>query len=318
MRLMDGVQQEDSVLQLRLLGCPEFSDAAEPGLHSLLAQPKSLGVLAYIALAPAPGYRRRDTLVALFWPGQDQPHARGALRRVLHLLRDALGGGALVRRGSEDIAVARQFLTTDVAAFDQACAEGTWGDALTLYRGDLLEGFYLSGVASEFDHWLDQERLRLRKRARWAAEQLSASELAAGHVALAAEFASRAVSLFPDDEPQLRRLLRLLAELGDSAGANMAYQTFTDRVAAEYDTVPAPETQALIATIRSRTVPRERSSAQSFQPAATVVVTEPRAFPPSEPPSSGPASALRDRWGPLVWLAAGLLFATLALSTLSR
>ncbi len=321
MRLTDGVQQKDSVLQLRLLGSPEFSDAAEPGLHSLLAQPKSLGVLAYIALAPAPGYRRRDTLVGLFWPGQDQPHARGALRRVLHLLRDALGGGALVRRGIEDIAVAPQLLTTDVAAFDQACAEGNWRDALALYRGDLLEGFYLSGVAPEFDHWLDQERLRLRKRARWAAEQLSASEFAAGHVPLAAEFASRAVSLFPDDEPQLRRLLRLLAELGDGAGANMAYQMFADRVAAEYDAVPAPETQALIATIRSRTVPRERSSAQSFQPGAPTApatVTEGRVSPPPEPASSGPASALRDRWGPLAWLAAGLLFAALAFSTLSR
>lgn len=317
MRLTEGMRRDDSVLQLRLLGSPEFSSAGQPGLHSLLAQPKSLAVLAYIALAPPPGYRRRDTIVALFWPGQDQPHARGALRRILHLLRDALGSGALIGRGVEDIAVAQHLLTTDVAAFVQACAKGSWRDALALYRGDLLEGFYLSGVSPEFDHWLDQERHRLRKRARWAAEQLSESELAAGHIPVAAEFAARAVDLFPEDEPQLRRLLQLLVELGDGAGANRAYQSFADRLAAEFDATPAPETQALIATIRSRTIPRERSSAQLVLPAGGRVMTERRAAPPA-PASSGTASTLRERWGPIVWLAAGLLLATLGLTTLGR
>jgi len=317
LRLTDGIQQEDSVLQLRLLGSTEFSGAGRPELQSLLAQPKSLGVLAYIALAPPPGYRRRDTIVALFWPGQDQPHARGALRRILYLLRDALGGGALVRRGVEDIAVAPHLLTTDVAAFDRACAAGTWPDALALYRGDLLEGFYLSGVAPEFDHWLDQERHRLRKRARWAAEQLSEAELAAGNLAAAAELASRAVNLVPDDEPQLRRLLRLLAELGDGAGANRAYQTFAERIASEFDATPAPETQALIATIRSRTVPRERSSARVVRPDTVGPMIERRSVAPA-PAASGTTSRYRERWGVVVWLAAGLLLFTLGLTALGR
>lgn len=214
--------------------------------------------------------------------------------------------------------MARQFLTTDVSAFDRACAEGNWRDALALYGGELLDGFFLSGVAPEFDHWLDHERLRLRKGARRAAEQLAESELAAGNVPVAAEFTSRAVSLFPDDEPQLRRLLRLLSELGDGAGANRAYQTFADRVAAEFDAVPAPETQALIAMIRSRTVPRERSSAKSFRPAADTVMAESRTVAPPATVSPGSASTMRERWGPVMLLAAGLLFATLALSTLGR
>lgn len=55
MRLTEGIQNMDSVLQLRLLGSPEFSGSSEPTLQSLLAQPKSLAVLAYIALAPPPG-----------------------------------------------------------------------------------------------------------------------------------------------------------------------------------------------------------------------------------------------------------------------
>jgi DNA-binding SARP family transcriptional activator len=313
---MEGIRVTDSAIRLQLLGSPELSGVVERRGRSLLTQPKSLGVLAFVALAPPPGYRRRDTVAALFWPEQDQPHARGALRRVLHLLRDALGDGAVVRRGNEDIAVAPEFLTTDVAAFDRACAAGDWEGALALYRGDLLEGFFLPGVAPEFEHWLDQERLALRKRARWAAEQLAESALEAGLVPSAAEYAARAVSLFPDDEPQLRRLLRLLAELGDGAGANRTYQSFAERIAAEYDAVPAPETQALISGIRSRTVPRARSSAKLFRQSTTAVAEQPIAGPPA-PATSGPPSVTRERSGLAVWLGVGLLFAALALSALA-
>ena len=56
-------------------------------------------------------------------------------------------------------------------------------------------------------------------------------------------------TLFPHDEPPLRRLLRLLSDLRDGAGANRAYQSFADRIATEFDAKPAPETQALIARV---------------------------------------------------------------------
>lgn len=315
-QLAQVIRQDPGVCQLRLLGSPEFLSAGTSGVTGLLAQPKSLAVLAFIALAPPPGYRRRDNIVAVFWPELDQPHARGALRRILHVLRDALGSDLLVRRGVEDIGISERLLHTDVAAFDQACAEGRCRDALAIYRGDLLDGFYLSAASPDFDHWLDQERYRLRRRARRAAEQVAESELAAGNLAGAAEFLSRAVSLFPDDEPQLRRLLRLLSEMGDGAGANRAYQSFADRVATEFDAKPAPETQALIATIRSRTVPRARSSAQSFDPVVGTMMAEGQANAPLAPVSQGMAS-VRQPWVPIVWLAA-LLGAMLVISTLAR
>jgi DNA-binding SARP family transcriptional activator len=318
LRLTEGLRGGDSAIRLRLLGSPELSGVVEPRGHSLLAQPKSLGVLAYVALAPPPGYRRRDAMAALFWPEQDQSHARGALRRVLHLLRDALGEQAITRRGNEDIAVASELVTTDAAAFDEACAAGHWEAALDLYRGDLLEGFYLPGVAPQFEHWLDQERVALRKRARRAAEQLSESALAAGNLSSSAEYAARAVSLFPDDEPQLRRLLRVLAELGDGAGANRAYHAFARRLATEYDVAPAPETQALIAGIRSRSVPRARTSAKLLrQPAVPPAADPPAAMPPV--PTTLPSSPVaRARWGFAAWLGLGLLAFALALTTLGR
>src|SRR2546426_8861371 len=70
-------------------------------LKSVLAQPKRVALLAYLAAATPKRLHRRDSLVALFWPELDQEHARAALRQALHGLRHALGEGVLVSRGDE-------------------------------------------------------------------------------------------------------------------------------------------------------------------------------------------------------------------------
>src|SRR5439155_727113 len=47
-------------------------------LKSVLAQPKRVALLAYLAAATPKRLHRRDSLVALFWPELDQEHARAA------------------------------------------------------------------------------------------------------------------------------------------------------------------------------------------------------------------------------------------------
>src|SRR3989442_1335006 len=51
-------------------------------LKSVLAQPKRVALLAYLAAATPKRLHRRDSLVALFWPELDQEHARAALRQA--------------------------------------------------------------------------------------------------------------------------------------------------------------------------------------------------------------------------------------------
>jgi len=89
---------------------------------------------------------RRDSLVALFWPELDQEHARAALRQALHGLRHALGDGVLVTRGDEDIGLDAERIRCDVVEFERAAVAGQLADALDLYRGDLLEGFFIRGA----------------------------------------------------------------------------------------------------------------------------------------------------------------------------
>src|SRR5204863_3170276 len=101
------------MIRLRTLGAVDLKDSEGRELRPLLTQPKRLALLTYLALAGSSGFRRRDTVVALFWPELDEEHARGSLR----FLRRSLGEGIIVSRGEEEIGVDRGVLRCDATAF---------------------------------------------------------------------------------------------------------------------------------------------------------------------------------------------------------
>src|SRR6266436_6166567 len=148
---------EGPVVEFRILGALNLLGAGGRELTSVLAQPKRVALLAYLAAATPRRPHRRDSLVALFWPELDQEHARAALRQALHGLRHALGDRVLVTRGDEDIGLDEAQIRCDVIDFERAAEAGRLADALELYRGDLLEGFFIRS-APEFEQWLEDER----------------------------------------------------------------------------------------------------------------------------------------------------------------
>src|SRR4029453_6093599 len=152
------------MIELRTLGALELASAESNAVGSVLAQPRRAALLCYLALALPRGFHRRDTLFALFWPEYDADQARHALRQAVYFLRHALGATSIRSRGDEELALAPEEVRCDVWSFDAAIDEGRPADALALYRGELLTGFHIS-AAPEFEHWLDQERSRLRQRA---------------------------------------------------------------------------------------------------------------------------------------------------------
>src|SRR3989442_1282775 len=239
------------MIELRLLGRLSLTSAAGRDVRALLGQPRRLALLAYLAAATPPGFHRRDSLLALFWPELDQEHARAALRQALHVVRDALGAGAVASRGDEEIGLDVDRVSCDVAAFGRAVDREEFREALDLYRGNLLEGFFISG-APDFERWLEAERSRLRDMAARAARMLGEHYEADGDVTAAAHWVRRALELAPNEEALLRRLVPVLDRHGDRAGALQAYAEFTARLAEEYQAQPAPETEALVAAVRAR------------------------------------------------------------------
>jgi len=239
-------------IEFRTFGTASVCDASGEEIAGLMAQPKRMALLAYLALARPPGYHRRDTIAALLWPELDQQHSRAALRKSLYGLRDALGAETLVGRGDQEVAVLPEHLWCDAAAFETALEEGRPRDALELYRGDLLAGFSAPDVASEFEEWLGGERDRLRARAAEGAWQVAASAEQEGDATEAAVWGRRACGLAPDDETYVRRLIQLHDRLGDRAGALKAYEGLLAYLREEYQAEPAPETRALVEAIKSR------------------------------------------------------------------
>ena len=271
------------MIELRTLGRLDLRDSEGREVRSILSPTKRFALLAYLAVAVPRGFHRRDILLALFWPELDQEHARRALRQALYLIRRSMADAVVVSRGDEEIGLDWDAFWCDAAAFEAMLDEGQPEDALEVYRGDLLEGFHLSGCA-EFERWLDDEQSRLRKRAAQAAWSLAEREEQAGNAVQAGHWARRGVTLSPGDETALRRLVELLDRLGDRAGAVREYEAFARRLAEEYELEPSAETRELIEAIRS---PQEITPSTP-QPASSL--------PAQKAPEDAPSGALADRY----------------------
>lgn len=239
------------MIRLSMLGAVDLRGAEDRQLHTVLAQPKRLALLAYLAAATPRAFHSRDTLLALLWPDLNHEHARAALRQALYVLRGALGDSAVVTCGDGVIGLNHARVWCDVSAFDRAIDAGNRAEALTLYGGELLAGFHVSG-APEFERWLDGTRTRLAGRAATAAWALTECEERRGDLIGALEWARRLLVLDPDDERALRRVVALLNRLGDRMAALRVYREFSRRIAADYEMDPAPETEALISAICSQ------------------------------------------------------------------
>src|SRR5438552_1195628 len=185
------------MIRLRTLGAVDLKDSEGRELRPLLTQPKRLALLTYLALAGSSGFSRRDTVAALFWPELDEEHARGSLRQALRFLRRSLGERVIVSRGEEEIGVDRGVLRCDATAFMEACEAGRDAEALDLYQGAFLDGFFVSEAAPELERWVEDERIDLRRRAAASAWALADGYRLAGDRHGAAALARRAAGVGP-------------------------------------------------------------------------------------------------------------------------
>jgi len=237
------------MIELRTLGPLDLRDPDGREVRSVLAQPKRLALLTYLAVGVPDGFARRDTLLGMFWPESSDERARGALRQAVLYLRRSLGEEVLVNRAEDELGIAGGAIRCDATEFRAALGRGDDATALSLYRGDLLDGFFVTD-APGFERWLEDERGALKNEATAAAWRLADAATEAGEVAVALDWAGRGVDLAPMDEAGVRRRMALLASTGDRAGAVGAYRDFAQRLAEELELEPASATRALVDEIR--------------------------------------------------------------------
>jgi serine/threonine-protein kinase len=242
---------DEPVLVLRVLGGMHLEGAGGEDDHPILRQPKRVALLAYLAMGPEGSFRRRDSLIGLFWPESNPDRARHSLRQALYVLRKEVGARALRTRGDEEVGIDPAVIACDAARFEILAHSGRAAAAMEQYGGELLPGFYVDD-APEFERWLDVERVRLRRLAAQLCWNLVEEAGQRGDHLGAVRRAREAVDLDPFDETSLHRLVELLDLLGDRAGALAAFDHFARRLSEEYAAQPSPETMQLVQRVRSR------------------------------------------------------------------
>ena len=238
------------MIRLRTLGSVELETDGGHDVRAVLAQPKRLALLIYLAAARPFRVHRRDDLLALFWPDLDEARGRDALNQALRFLRQALGAEAFVKRGTEDVGLDRERVWCDVAAFQEGLDEERPDHALELYRGDFLQGFFVE-ESGGFEEWVERQRATLRESAARGSRRLADQNAESGALTLAIQWGRRAIDLVPDDERALRRLLRWYDRAGDRAGAFRAYEAFAKRFAEEFGAPLSAETKELVEKLRT-------------------------------------------------------------------
>ena len=240
------------MMKLWIFGGIDLRAADGTPLDALLTQQHATALLAYMAAVKSETFFRRDRLVGMLWPENDQGSARTNLRKALHQLRDAVGRKALVSRGDEEIALAPGAVWCDVVEFDEAFKNKRFAQALELYeRGPMLDAFNLPN-ADGFERWVADTRSRLSDMAAAASWRMAEYHQENAEYTEAGRWARRTVAFRPDDERQLRNALTLLDQNGDRAGAIAVYKHFCEWLRKELDVAPSRETQLLIEQIKRR------------------------------------------------------------------
>jgi DNA-binding SARP family transcriptional activator/Tfp pilus assembly protein PilF len=276
---------------IRTFGTLDLRRPDDSPIAGLLAQPKRMGLLVFLAAAEPNQPSSRDTILAMFWPETPAPRARRALNQALYELRQALGPNVIVSRGDQGIALERPRLCCDAVAFRSAIADGALVDAMALYRGEFLDGFFVSG-APEFERWQAQQRDLFRRSASAAAARLSELARSEGRPEEAVQWARRHLEIARHDERGLRHLMNLLTESGNPAEAIEAFTAFAGNLTAELEIEPSAESRRLLQEIRSSvlTIPARRRSRTVVLP-----LSEPKLD--SRPiPSRGSSSWAGGRW----------------------
>ncbi len=236
--------------------------------------------LAFLALLAAAGERglSRDQLLGYLWTESSSETARHSLEQLLYGLRRSLGDDAFV--GVNPIRLNREVVSSDLDDFEAAVSGGLFAQAVALYHGSFLSGFFLD-AAPEFEKWTESQRARLAGRYTDALHRLAEGAEKSGDHAAAAEWRKRLVEADPLSSRHTLAYLRALVTSGDRGAALQHARVHELLVRRELESAPDPSITAFAAALRAEAAdPSPRT-----MPRGAVLVS-----PQSQVASSPPAS----------------------------
>ncbi|MBM4460682.1 MAG: hypothetical protein FJ011_23470, partial [Chloroflexi bacterium] len=242
-------------LQLRCLGrlSLHLREALEPAPRELPlpATLKAQSLLTYLVVHRNQPHTR-DHLAELFWGDRPEHNARHSLATALWQIRRCLPADDLILADVADVQFnPRSLFWLDVAEFERLArhapgasrpeggAPGTsvLQQAVELYRGPFLDGFY--------DDWVLSERYRLESLYCDALAGLMAAQAAQGKHAASLTAALRLLEQDPLREDAHRAAMIAYCRLGQRPAALAQYARCQQILQAELGVAPMAETVAL-------------------------------------------------------------------------
>ena len=263
---------------------------------------KTAALLAYLAYH-LPQAQPREILIDRLWPNVTLTAGRQSLSTALTSLRQQLEppgtpAGSILVADRQVVGLSPKEVTTDVLAFNRlrqvaanARARGMGSDAtgaiveaVALYKGALLAGFY--------EDWSVDEANRLSDAYRHMLGELVEDMAGAGQYGAAIDYAHRAVAANPVDEAAHRRLMQLYIATGQPAVAQQHFAKLVELLEDELGMGPEEVTIEIGRTAaqyvgRPTTLINLQLPATSTDPPLPAPVTDP-STPAIPAPASGP------------------------------
>jgi DNA-binding SARP family transcriptional activator len=229
------------------LGALQISLGGKPLASDGRASNRTRELLVFL-LAHPPGPTKEQVGVA-FWPDATTEQVKNAFHVTLHRLRKLLGGPESVVADGARYRVAVPHAIDSVRFENEMNAALRTNDAsrleraVAMYGGDFLQG-------EDAGEWCLPIRARLRQlhlRGLFALGQLHESR---ARYTDAAEVYSRVLSRDPFHEPAARQLMICHARLGSRSESLLVYRQLEQRLRADLQAMPEPETATLFDRLR--------------------------------------------------------------------
>jgi TolB-like protein/Tfp pilus assembly protein PilF len=241
------------MITVQLLGgaCLRSGDAP---LNGPPAQRHRIALLTLIVAAwPQP--LSRDRAMAMLWPERDTLAARRLLNLAVHVLRAALGEGAVASTG-DGLALNPSLLSCDLHELRAAIAADASERVVRLYTGPLLDGFHLDD-SIEFGYWLDERRRELAHAYVGALLALAERQERSGDVQGRVRTCRRLVAADPHSGVHAQALMRALEAAGDRTGAIQHGSEHAHRLRADLELEPDDGVVALAEELRAAAARRQ-------------------------------------------------------------
>jgi len=215
----------------------------------------------------------RDRAMALLWPERDLASVRRLLNLAAHVLRSALGEGAITSTG-DGLLLTPSLVTCDFHELRAAIAANDAERVVRLYNGVLLDGFHLDDSV-EFGYWLDERRIEISHAYVGALLEVAERQEQSGDVHARVGTCRRLVAVDPHSGVYAQALMRALAAAGDSAGAGRHASEHARRRHADLDLEPDRDVVELAEQLRDAAARRQSAPSAAVGPRSPSVAVLP-------------------------------------------